>query len=149
MIPNRIVLDTNVCLDLFVFVDPRWQRLLESMKNGLVDAITSEQCRNEWLAVLHYKQLPITDETRPDMILAFDALIRCIEPVISSTIRLPVCSDGDDQKFMELARDAQAGFLITKDRALLRCARKTAGSGMFQIVTPDTFLKLHPSNINK
>jgi hypothetical protein len=26
--PKRIVIDTNVCLDLFVFHDPRWAALL-------------------------------------------------------------------------------------------------------------------------
>ena len=144
MIPNRIVLDTNVCLDLFVFFDTRWQRLLEGMKNGQFEAITAEHCRNEWLTVLTYKQLPITDATRPAMIVAFDELIRCIEPPFTSTIKLPLCSDSDDQKFMELARDANAGFLITKDKALLKCAKKTAQSGMFRIVNPETFLKIHP-----
>ena len=29
--PKRIVIDTNVCLDLFVFQDPRWASLLEAI----------------------------------------------------------------------------------------------------------------------
>ena len=32
--PQRLVLDTNVCLDLFVFRDPRWTGLLQAMRDG-------------------------------------------------------------------------------------------------------------------
>ena len=37
---------------------------------------------------------------------------------------LPRCSDPDDQKFLELARAAQADVLVTKDQALLDLARR-------------------------
>ena len=43
MIPapaKRIVLDTNVCLDLFVFHDPRWSKLLAAIESGEVEALT-------------------------------------------------------------------------------------------------------------
>ena len=47
MIPapaKRIVLDTNVCLDLFVFKDPRWDGLLAALESGAVEAITRADC---------------------------------------------------------------------------------------------------------
>ncbi|PRC91309.1 PIN domain-containing protein [Solimicrobium silvestre] len=135
-----LVLDTNVCLDLFVFHDPRWASLLAGLQNGTLTAITKNSCRDEWLTVLHYKQLPITDETRPAISAAFDQLIRCTNPDLSSTIKLPICSDPDDQQFMELARDAHATHLITKDKALLKCAKKVAQLGLFQILSPEKFL---------
>jgi len=40
----RIVLDTNVCLDLFVFRDPRWNALLTALNNGDIEAVTREDC---------------------------------------------------------------------------------------------------------
>ena len=57
IITKRVILDTNVCLDLFVFRDPRWETLLTALKNGSVEAVTSENCRNEWLRVLDYPNL--------------------------------------------------------------------------------------------
>ena len=137
-----LVLDTNVCLDLFVFHDPRWALLLAGLQNGKLEAITKSSCRDEWLAVLHYKQLPITDENRPSIILAFDHLIRCTNPDLSTNIKLPICSDPDDQQFMELARDSKATHLITKDKALLKCAKKVVQTGLFQIMSPEIFIKL-------
>jgi len=43
--PKRIVIDTNVCLDLFVFQDPRWASLLAAIESGAVEAITRADCR--------------------------------------------------------------------------------------------------------
>ena len=135
-----LVVDTNVCLDLFVFFDPRWDRLLLALQQGRLQAITKTSCRDEWLAVLHYKQLPITDLSRPGMIAAFDQLITCVDPAPSSIV-LPTCTDPDDQQFMELARDSKATHLISKDKALLKCARRVTKSGLFQIMTPEHFIR--------
>src|SRR6266704_3057802 len=50
--------------------------------------------------------------------------------------KLPACCDPDDQKFLEAALAARAGFLITKDRALLELAARVAA---FRILTPEGF----------
>lgn len=139
--PLLLVLDTNVCLDLFVFHDPRWIDLRNGLQSGRLQAVTNTRCRAEWLAVLQYRHLPITDENRPAIIHAFDQEIQCVSPAISSDIKLPICTDPDDQQFMELARDIKATHLITKDKALLKCAKRVANAGMFQILKPEVFLK--------
>lgn len=142
MIPNRVVLDTNVCLDLFVFRDLRWTALLAALKEGKIEAVTREDCRAEWRIVLDYPHLPLDSETRQKSSEEFDALISCLATVMPSTadIRLPICSDADDQKFLELARDAHASVLITKDKALLKLARNTARAGLFAIIRPEAWV---------
>ena len=61
----------------------------------------------------------------------------CINPAGSGLgPLLPICTDADDQKFLELARDAEAEVLITKDKALLKLAKRTARAGLFRIMTP-------------
>ena len=139
--PLLLVLDTNVCLDLFVFHDPRWASLLAGLQNGSLKAVTSSACRDEWLAVLQYTHLPVTEQSRPGMIEAFDQLISWSNPELSPNIKLPICTDPDDQKFMELSRDCKAAYLLTKDKALLKCAKKVAAAGLFQILAPEVFLK--------
>jgi putative PIN family toxin of toxin-antitoxin system len=139
----RIVLDTNVCLDLFVFRDPRWSRLHDALKSGSIKAITRDDCRMEWLIVLDYPHLPLDENSKRNSAAEFDALITCI-PAASADAqaavpRLPLCSDPDDQKFLELTRDAHAEVLITKDKALLKLARKNAKAGMFKIMTPEAW----------
>jgi putative PIN family toxin of toxin-antitoxin system len=136
--PKRIVLDTNVCLDLFVFHDPRRSALLAAIESGAVEAITRADCREEYLVVLHYKHLPLDDDSRPLSAARFDQLIKVVAPPVSG-IRLPVCSDRDDQKFLELARDANADILLTKDKALLKLARKLTKAGMFKVMLPEAW----------
>jgi putative PIN family toxin of toxin-antitoxin system len=143
MIPasqKLIVIDTNVCLDLFVFRDPRWASLLAALESGAVEAVTRSDCRDEYRIVLHYSHLPLDDSTRPDAAARFDALIRVVAPD-SRAVRLPVCTDRDDQKFLEIARDAGAAILVTKDKALLKLAKKTAKEGLFRIMTPEAWTK--------
>ena len=136
--PKRIVLDTNVCLDLFVFKDPRRAALLAAIESGAVEAITRADCREEYLVVLHYKHLPLDDDSRPLSAARFDQLIKVVAPP-ESGIRLPVCTDRDDQKFLELARDAGAAILITKDKALLKLGRRLAKAGMFKVMVPEAW----------
>jgi putative PIN family toxin of toxin-antitoxin system len=143
MIPvpaERIVIDTNVCLDLLVFHDPRWASLLAALESGAVEAVTRADCRDEYNIVLHYKHLPLDDDSRPVASARFDALVKVVAPE-TSLVRLPVCTDRDDQKFLEVARDARAAILITKDKALLKLARKTAQAGLFRIMLPEAWVK--------
>lgn len=135
----RIVLDTNVCLDLFVFRDPLCSHLLAALQGGAVQAVTRDDCREEWQRVLHYPQLPIDDRQRPVFREAYDALIQLL-PLEASTapddIPLPRCADPDDQKFLELALASGARWLLSKDNELLKLDRRTRSAGLFAIRLP-------------
>lgn len=149
MIPKRLVIDTNVCLDLFVFRDPRWAPLLAALEAREVHAVTRADCRTEWQIVLGYAHLPLDELSRSRSASEFDTLIECISGCVAhaetdaAPADLPKCKDPDDQKFLELARDAQAAVLITKDKALLKLARKTARAGLFAIMTPEHWVAVH------
>ncbi|MBV8635298.1 MAG: putative toxin-antitoxin system toxin component, PIN family [Burkholderiaceae bacterium] len=141
MIPPTLVLDTNICLDLFVFRDPRWAALMAALEQGSVRAITRSDCRAEWLAVLNYPKLKLDSEAQAACATRFDALIACkdkpeVEPARPT---LPKCSDGDDQKFLELAFDEKADVLISKDKALLKLAKRNVKHGLFPILSPEAW----------
>jgi putative PIN family toxin of toxin-antitoxin system len=140
---SLLVLDTNVCLDLFVFRDPRWAVLLSALEQGTVRAVTRSDCRAEWLAVLNYPQLKLDGAAQAASAARFDELIACRDKPETAPMRplLPHCSDGDDQKFLELAFDEKADALISKDKALLKLARRNAKYGLFAIVSPETWHK--------
>ena len=144
MIQNRIVLDTNVCLDLFVFHDPRWARLETALRSGQLQAVTRADCRTEWRLVLAYANLALDNTAQANAGAAFDALIVCLPTPApeapACNIHLPRCSDPDDQKFLELARDASAAILLTKDKALLKLAGRCRRGGLFSIMKPESWL---------
>lgn len=133
---QRLVLDTNVCLDLFVFRDPRWAALRQALEDGSVEAYTRTDCRDEWLAVLEYPHLPLTDDDKPAVRAEFDRLLRCLPLAEVNTFGLPLCTDRDDQKFLELALQCRAHVLVSKDKAVLKLGRRTRRQGMFAIVQP-------------
>jgi putative PIN family toxin of toxin-antitoxin system len=141
MNPPVLVLDTNVCLDLFVFLDPRWAALLAALESGKVRAVTRSDCRAEWLAVLNYPQLKLDGAAQTACATRFDALVACRSKPDIAPMRplLPQCSDGDDQKFLELAFDEKADALISKDKALLKLARRNAKYGLFAILSPEAW----------
>ena len=135
----RLVLDTNVCLDLFVFADPRCAELLAALRQGRVEAVTRDDCRTEWRAVLEYPKLALDAALRARAGAAFDACVRILPPSAGTAPGLPRCADPDDQKFLELARDAGAAALLTRDAALLRLARRTRRLGLFAILPPQVW----------
>jgi putative PIN family toxin of toxin-antitoxin system len=141
---QRIVIDTNVCLDLFLFRDPRWQALMDGLKRGDIEAVTSASCRMEFTLVLAYEKMQLSTESQAAILQEFDQLIRLVDlpssTLENSVIKLPLCKDRDDQKFLELAYASQADTLITKDKALLKLARKTIRSQLFRIFSPESWL---------
>ncbi len=75
MIPKRIVIDTNVCLDLFVFRDARWAALLAALRDGTLQAVTRADCRDEWQIVLATRTCRWTTASRR----GYRARIRCAD----------------------------------------------------------------------
>lgn len=133
----RIVLDTNVCLDLFLFADPLSSHVMAAMRDGAIQAVTRPDCRDEWLRVLHYPQLPIDDAARPRLWAEYDRWLQVLPmAAMGEGEPLPRCVDPDDQMFMELARDGGAAWLLSKDNALLKLNRTTQARGLFRICLP-------------
>lgn len=131
----RIVLDTNVCLDLFVFRDPACRDLEAAIHEGRLVCVTRTDCREEWHRVLRYPALGLDDESRVAHEHAFDACVTILD-VPGDACALPRCKDPDDQKFLELARDARAVAVLTRDAAVLALANRVRRAGLFDIVEP-------------
>ena len=132
--PARVVLDTNVWLDLLVFEDPGVAPLRAALEARSVEAVIDADCEAELVRVLGYrfygehlpaeKQQAALEECR--RIATRVERAECNAP-------LPACRDPDDQKFLELALAARADTLVTKDDALLRLSDRGLP---FRIVNP-------------
>ena len=129
----RLVLDTNVVLDLLHFDDPSAAPIRRALRAGRAACFGNAACRAELAHVLSYAQFKIGDDEARRLLDAYDALAQPCEAAAGGN--LPPCRDPDDQKFLELAQAAQADLLLTKDKALLALARKSARLG-FRIATP-------------
>lgn len=138
----RLVLDTNVWLDLFVFRDPHAAALAEALASGRIEAVSDADCRDEWQRVLAYPQLGLDAQAQADALRAYDAVVRVVaeaERRPPPAIPLPRCADPDDQKFLELAHAADASCLLSRDHALTVLGRRNVRAGLFEIMTPQAW----------
>jgi putative PIN family toxin of toxin-antitoxin system len=127
------VLDTNVVLDWLVFADPGVAPIACAIETHAIALMTGGDCREELRRVLAHARLPLTLAERERALARYDALaVSFAGPAHNAP--LPRCRDASDQKFLELARDSGAHWLVSKDRALLRLARRTQAAGLFGIV---------------
>ena len=145
--PPRLVPDTNVCLDMFVFGDAQCVALREALRTGAVEAVTDGTCRTEWLAVLDYPQLALDAARREAAIAAFDAQLHLLPAAgrrsVAGALKLPRCRDPDDQPFLELAQACGAQWLLSRDRELLKLARRTRREHGFDILTPQAWTRVY------
>ncbi len=139
--PRKVVLDTNVLVSLYVFTDSRFAPIRARIERGEWQAFTDDACLAEFRRVLGYSLFALGEEQQETARIAYAASVTSLaaprrEPLAS----LPRCRDRDDQKFLELARDAGADFLVTADKDLLRLARRDRLRGLFRILTPEAAL---------
>lgn len=137
----RIVLDTNVWLDLLVFDDPRVEPLRRMLASRELVAVGNEPCRDEWCRVLGYPGLGLDESRRNRLLATYDGLIASVDT--RTAVPLPRCADPDDQKFLELAAAAGAQWLLSRDAAVLALARRTERAGLFRIATPEVWCAQH------
>ena len=141
--PLRLVLDTNVWLDWLVFDDAGIAPIKAAVACGQAEVFIDAACEQELLRVLAYplRKHVLDADARAALLAECRRVARLPEPGEreGALHHLPICRDPDDQKFLELARDCHADFLVTRDRELLRLARRKLRPAPFRIVTPAEF----------
>ena len=137
---GRRFVDTNVLLSLWVFDDSRFAPLRAAVECGDWLALTDEYCLAEFKRVLGYDQFGLEPDRQARVFSRYAAVATMASGRKAFLKPLPRCADRDDQKFLELARNADAGWLVTADKALLKMARRDKLAGLFRIVTPDAVL---------
>ncbi|HHY6927322.1 putative toxin-antitoxin system toxin component, PIN family [Burkholderia ambifaria] len=138
---HRVVLDSNVWIDILVFDDPATRPIRAALERGTLAAVIDGRCLNELELVLDYPQFRERAIDKAEALATVARLTSRVEPppVDADAPPLPKCKDRDDQKFLELARAAQADWLVSKDRALLKLAKRTARDFGFRIAQPAPF----------
>lgn len=133
------VLDTNVLLALWLFRDPVVEPLRSALAAGELQAFRSPATDAEFAEVLRRPELFSVAADRQAALLAeWQAASTPLDAVHAAPW---VCRDPLDQKFLDLAVSAGAQWLITRDRDLLKLARKARRQALL-IVTPERWPEL-------
>lgn len=137
--PALAVIDTNVVMDWLVFRNPGLASLVDALESGRVQWIATASMRHE---LRHVLGRGVASAYSPDLALidaTWDRLARPMEPPEPEALPRLRCTDRDDQKFVELALH-KARWLITRDRAVLRLAKRAAAHGVV-FTTPERWVE--------
>ena len=136
--PLRLVLDTNVVMALWHFADPSLQVLRAFAESPRATLLTRTECLDELQRVLMYSQFGLEPGRQQALFEAYRARAECLPPGEEGGAEvLPRCKDRDDQKFVVLAWEGQADVLVTRDKLVLRLARRVPLRGKVAILTPE------------
>jgi putative PIN family toxin of toxin-antitoxin system len=146
----RVVLDSNVWIDILVFDDPITRPIRVALEARTLEALIDARCLKELTYVLDYPQFVRFAVNKSEALDTVARLSQLVEPdplpsPLPNSLReaappLPKCRDRDDQKFLELAHAINADWLVSKDRALLKLAKRTARDFGFRIAQPAPFV---------
>ena len=139
-----VVLDTQVVLDWLVFRDLSTAALASALESESLHWLTTQAMQDE---LEHVLDRGVAAALRPDraaIARTLDRLALRVEPRVPTGPPLR-CSDPDDQMFIDLALAVGAQWLFTRDRALLRLARRARERGVTVLRPADWKLSALPA----
>lgn len=140
----KLVLDTNVVLDLLFWRDPRCAALAAALAEGRARCFTDDACLAELERVLAYPKFALDAAAQRALYARYAELAERVDDAPADA-DLPRCRDADDQKFMALAARCGADLLLSRDRELLRLAHSRRRPPPFAILAPERAAALQPS----
>ena len=150
----RAVLDSNVWIDILVFDDPITRPIRAALEAGTLEALIDSRCLKELTYVLDYPQFVRFAVNKSEALETIARLSQLVAPEPppadappADAPPLPKCRDRDDQKFLELAHASRADWLVSKDRAVLKLAKRTARDFGFRIAQPAPFVASFEAHI--
>jgi putative PIN family toxin of toxin-antitoxin system len=135
---DRIVLDTNIVLDWLVFREPAVDPLRLAVESGQLLWLVCDRMREEFDHMVKHPRLARWLPDVPGSLATFDRHSVSVESGTPGYCPQTRCTDPDDQVFIDLALAQKARWLVSRDRALLRLARRTKPLGLL-VVTPEAW----------
>lgn len=135
----RVVLDTNVVVSSFIVPTGSPAKVLERMRDGAYELFVSDSILAEYRDVLQEARISVRHGyTRDEVAQLVDELGDYAFVVTPQEVHAVVRADLDDDKFLECAVAAGAGYIVSGDKHLL-ALKEYAG---VQILSPTAFLLL-------
>jgi predicted nucleic acid-binding protein len=135
-VPPAVVLDTNTVMALWFFEDPALAPLAAKIDAGALRLVSRADALEELRRVLGYRQFACPEPRQQTLWQAYRDRVDCLSAATGAA-ELPRCRDADDQKFLEIADQGAVRWLLTRDKALLRCGRHRLVRDRFAILTPE------------
>lgn len=133
--PPIVVLDTNAVLDWAVFREPAFAALSAAIDAGHLRWVGTARMRNELAHVLARGHLAAYQSDSLPVLDLWDRYCVLLPEPAGTAGRLR-CSDPDDQMFIDLVVAVSGQWLISRDRAVLKLAKRLRELDII-VATPD------------
>ena len=133
----RVVCDTNVIVRAIIKPTGSVGPVVTNWRQGRYTLLYSTETLAELARILFEDRITRRYHLRPTELQDFIALIARDGVMVEPQTEVTVCRDKDDNKFLALATEAKADFLVTADGDLL-ILKEFRG---VEIITPGAFLK--------
>ncbi len=138
----RLVLDTNIVIDLLHFANPHAALLAAPIRSGQWQCFTDAECFAELERVCAYPEFGMSEDEQHTLLQNYRELASVCNASGEENFPLPRCRDRDDQKFLILAARCQADVLVTRDKLLLRLAGHKRTPPGFAILNAEAAAKV-------
>jgi len=130
-----IVLDTSTLVSAIGWKESKPRHILNRCLNKEFIILISPDCLKELKDVLFRKKFDFIDKDMKEELL----LLLCeIAKIVIPKTHIKICRDKKDNKFIELAIDGKANYIVTGDDDLLSLKK----FDNIKIISPSDFLKL-------
>lgn len=138
MNPEKIILDTNILISAILNPDGTARKALEKAYSQFT-IVQSEETYQELKTRIYKRKFDkyISNTEREDFLNVMENNSLFIQTIS----KISDCRDREDNKFLELAKDAQAIYLITGDKDLLTL--KSLNQYQNLIITAREFIELY------
>ena len=117
-IKPRLVLDTNVILDLLVFKDPSAEPIRLALAAKQLDAVRTPKSMAELMDVIGRPAFKLSQEEQDIILQTWESVTRLLENTAIESAPF-TCRDTDDQIFLDMAYSARPALLLSKDLRVL------------------------------
>jgi putative PIN family toxin of toxin-antitoxin system len=114
----RLVLDTNVILDLLVFKDPSAEPIRLVLDAKQVDAVRTQASMAELMDVIGRPTFKLSREDQATIVQAWESSSRLLENTAIDQAPF-TCRDLDDQIFLDMTYSIRPALLLSKDLRVL------------------------------
>lgn len=134
-----VVLDTNILLDILVFDDERAHPLRAALTNQELDAVATQHTIEELADVISRPQFELDLQEQTNVMMQWQSWVRIVndEDLVVAPWK---CKDRDDQVFINLAFSLKPATLISKDKMVLKIAKRAIKEQVVITADHDKFL---------
>ena len=114
----RLVLDTNIILDLLVFQDPAAEVIQMVLDAKLMEAVRTEASMLELMDVIQRPNFKLSKEQQQIILKQWESSSRLLDNSAIESAPF-TCRDPDDQVFIDMAFSIRPALVLSKDLRVL------------------------------